>query len=473
MTLVYILAFIAVAALLGFVTHDRWRVNLLLAVSALAVYALQPTLPVRGLDFYLPTVTLALAVLGWALTTPREARSWKNNWPGAAILGGIVLALALTRYLGLSLPLTASRPPQTLTVLLLLAVAVMLGLLIARFTSPGKAALTAAFVFVLLFFAILKIPALSLQVSLFLRTLNEQSLTTASPLDVRWLGFSYIAFRLLHTIRDRQSGRLPPVSLSEYVVYIIFFPALSAGPIDRIERFIGDLRRPPQRAAGDWGEAGKRLVIGLFKKFALADALAIIALNGTNALQVRTAGWAWVLLYAYAFQLYFDFSGYTDIAIGIGRLLGFKLPENFNAPYLKPNLTQFWNNWHMTLTQWFRAYFFNPVTRALRSRKKPLPIPVIILITQVATMVLIGLWHGVTLNFVLWGLCHGLALFVHNRWSERTKARFAALSQNWQKTLNLGGALLTFHFIALTWIFFALPEPSVSFHFLQTLFGGA
>jgi D-alanyl-lipoteichoic acid acyltransferase DltB (MBOAT superfamily) len=473
MTLVYILAFIAIAGLLGFVTNGRWRVNLLLAVSALAVYALQPALPVRGLDFYLPTITLALAALTWVLTTPRETRSWKANWPAATLLGGIILALALTRYLGFSLPLTASRPPQTLVVLGFLAVAVVLGLLVARFTSPGKAALTLAFIFVLLFFVFLKVPALSLQLSLFLRTLNEQSLATASPLDVRWLGFSYVAFRLLHTIRDRQSGRLPPVTLAEYVVYILFFPALSAGPIDRIERFVADLRRPLQRSAEDWGEAGKRLVIGLFKKFALADTLAIIALNGTNALQVRTAGWAWVILYAYAFQLYLDFSGYTDIAIGLGRLLGFKLPENFNAPYLKPNLTQFWNNWHMTLTQWFRAYFFNPVTRLLRSGKKPLSIPVIILITQIGTMVLIGLWHGVTLNFVIWGLCHGLGLFIHNRWSERTKARFAALSPNWQKTLNVGGALLTFHFVILTWVFFALPEPSVSFHFFQTLFGGA
>jgi D-alanyl-lipoteichoic acid acyltransferase DltB (MBOAT superfamily) len=324
-----------------------------------------------------------------------------------------------------------------------------------------------------LFFVFLKVPVLSLQLSLFLRTLNEQSLATASPLDVRWLGFSYVAFRLLHTIRDRQSGRLPPVSLAEYIFYIIFFPALSAGPIDRIERFVADLRRPLQRSADDWGEAGKRLVIGMFKKFALADTLAIIALNGTNALQVNATGWAWVILYAYAFQLYLDFSGYTDIAIGLGRLLGFKLPENFNAPYLKPNLTQFWNNWHMTLTQWFRAYFFNPVTRAMRSGKKPLSIPVIILITQIGTMVLIGLWHGVTLNFVIWGLCHGIGLFIHNRWSERTKTRFAALSPNWQKTLNVGGALLTFHFVILTWVFFALPEPSVSFRFFQTLFGGA
>ena len=470
MTLTYILVFVVIAAVLGLVTRSRARLPLLLAISTLTVYALQPALPVRGLDFWLPTLTLALTVLGWVLTTPREQRAWRLNWPAAAILGGIILALGLTRYLGFSLPLTASRPPQTLQIFIALAVIALAAFLLTRFSKPGKLLLTAGFVFVILLFVLLKVPALAEWVSKVLRSRNGQSTALASPLDLRWLGFSYIAFRLLHTLRDRQSGRLPAVSLSEYVVYIIFFPALAAGPIDRIERFVGDLRRPLALSVDDVGEAGKRLVLGLFKKFAVADALALVALNAANATQVRTAGWAWVLLYAYAFQIYFDFSGYTDIAIGLGRLLGIKLPENFKAPYLKPNLTQFWNNWHMTLTQWFRAYFFNPVTRALRSGRKPLSIPVIIFITQIATMVLIGLWHGVTWNFVLWGLWHGLGLFVHNRWSEWTKVRFTALPPHWQKVLNVGGVLLTFHFVALGWVFFALPSLSVSFHFLQVLF---
>jgi D-alanyl-lipoteichoic acid acyltransferase DltB (MBOAT superfamily) len=471
MTLALILVSIVVAAMLGLVTRNRWRIPLLLGSCALAVYAFQPVLPVRGLDFWLPTVTLAITSLTWILTTPREQRSWRINWPGAAILGGIVLALGLTRYLGFSVYLTASHPPQTLQILVGLAAVTLVAIMLTRYTKPGKAVLASAFVLIILLFIVLKVPLLATLVSMGLRSANHQSTSLALAQDLRWLGFSYIAFRLLHTIRDRQSGRLPVVSLSEYVVYVIFFPALTAGPIDRIERFVGDLRRPLTLTADDLGEAGKRLVLGLFKKFAFADALAMIALNATNALQVRSAGWAWVLLYAYAFQIYFDFSGYTDIAIGLGRLLGIKLPENFNAPYLKPNLTQFWNNWHMTLTQWFRAYFFNPVTRALRTGQKPLPIPAIIFVTQVATMVLIGLWHGVTLNFLVWGLWQGLGLFVHNRWSELTRARFATLSPRWKSVLNVGGVLLTFNFIALGWVFFALPGLSISVHFLRVLFG--
>jgi alginate O-acetyltransferase complex protein AlgI len=469
MTLAYILVFVLIAAILSVVTRKGGRLPVLLVISALAVFALQPALPVRGLDFWLPTLTLGLTALGWVLTTPREQRSLRDNWPAIAILGGVILLLGLTRYTGIALPFTASNPPLIQQILVILVIFGAAGFLLWRFSTPGKLILTVAFVFVILVFLVLKVPALSEWVSQVLRGWNGQSVLLASPLDLRWLGFSYIAFRLLHTLRDRQSGRLPAVSLMEYVVYVIFFPSLSAGPIDRIERFVGDLRKPLSLTSDDYGEAGKRLVLGLFKKFVVADTLGLVALNANNATQVRTTGWAWVLLYAYAFQIYFDFSGYTDIAIGLGRLLGIKLPENFKAPYLKANLTQFWNNWHITLTQWFRAYFFNPVTRALRSGKKKFSIPIIVFITQMGTMVLIGLWHGVTWNFVAWGVWHGLGLFGHNRWSEWTKGRFAALPLRWQKALNVGGVLLTFHFVAIGWVFFALPSLSVSGQFLQRL----
>jgi D-alanyl-lipoteichoic acid acyltransferase DltB (MBOAT superfamily) len=471
MSLALLLAFIAAAILVNLLTRKRGRLYALLVVSAMAVYVLQPALPIRGLDFWFPTATLGLSVLSWVLTSPVEQRVWKDNAPAALILGGIVLLLGLTRLLDVSLPLTASRPPQTLQIILALALLTGFVFTLWRFSRPGSLLTGAAVIFLIGLFIVLKAPALAAAVSAGLRSVTLQSTTTASGLDLRWLGFSYIAFRLLHTLRDRQSGRLPAVTLAEYVVYVIFFPSLSAGPIDRIERFIGDLRSPPTFTGDDWTDAGRRLILGLFKKFALADLLGLISLNATNALQVRSTGWMWVLLYAYALQIYFDFSGYTDIAIGMGRLLGVRLPENFRAPYLKPNLTQFWNNWHITLTQWFRAYFFNPVTRTLRAARKPLPVPAVIFLTQVATMLLIGMWHGMTANFILWGLWHGLGLFVHNRWSERTRAGFAALPAAGQKALNAGGTFLTFNYVALGWVFFALPLPSVSWHVFLKLFG--
>jgi len=214
-------------------------------------------------------------------------------------------------------------------------------------------------------------------------------------------------------------------------------------------------------------------MVGLFKKFVLADSLALIALNNINALQTGTAGWMWVLLYAYTFQILFDFSGYTDIAIGIGGFLGFRLPENFANPYLKPNLTQFWNSWHMTLTQWFRSYFFNPVTRFLRSSKHRLPIPVIIFVTQLGTMLLIGLWHGVTWNFILWGLWHGVGLFLQNRWSEFLRPRLIGIENRKWLNLCVSGlsTFLTFQYVALGWVWFALPDPVLSWQVFLKLFG--
>jgi D-alanyl-lipoteichoic acid acyltransferase DltB (MBOAT superfamily) len=471
MTLVYILVFLLGTLLLGVFGRGRVHAVSLLVASSLAVFALQSPLPIRGLDFWLPCATLSLVVLSWILTTPRSERHWQRNWPTAAILGGIILLLGLTRDLGIALPFTASRPPELLLITGFFCAILIAGAALNRFTVPGRMALGLALAVLVVLFAVLKIPALSIGISRILRSWNGQTPALASPLDLSWLGFSYLAFRLMHTLRDRQTGRMPVVSLQEYAVYVIFFPALVAGPIDRVERFVADLRQPAFLAAEDWALAGKRIALGLFKKFALADSLALIALNGTNALQVRAAGWGWVLLYAYALEIYLDFSGYTDIALGLARLLGIHLPENFDAPYFKPNLTQFWNSWHMTLTQWFRSYFFNPLTRYLRTRKKPLPLALIIFMTQTATMVLVGLWHGVTLNFALWGLWHGLGLFINNRWSELTKARVAVLPARMQQILKIGGILLTFHFVCLGWVFFALPSPAVSLHFIRVLVG--
>jgi D-alanyl-lipoteichoic acid acyltransferase DltB (MBOAT superfamily) len=271
-------------------------------------------------------------------------------------------------------------------------------------------------------------------------------------------------------LRDKQSGRLPELSLPEFATYVVFFPALAAGPIDRAERFAIDLQKEFSLRQDDLLKAGQRIVLGLFKKFVVANVLALIALNDVLAVQVQSPAWMWLHLYAYAFQIYFDFSGYTDIAIGIARLVGIKLPENFLAPYTKPNLTQFWSSWHITLTQWIRSYFFNPFNRWIRGYKS-LPAWTMILLGQLATMLLIGLWHGITWNFILWGAWHGLGLFLQNRWSDFAKTRIVVADPRLQTTLQVGGILLTFHFVALGWVFFALSGPQLSAQVFSKLFG--
>jgi D-alanyl-lipoteichoic acid acyltransferase DltB (MBOAT superfamily) len=207
----------------------------------------------------------------------------------------------------------------------------------------------------------------------------------------------------------------------------------------------------------------------------IADSLSWIALNDVFAQQVNSPGWMWLLLYFYSLRIYFDFSGYTDIAIGLGRILGVRLPENFASPYLKPNLSQFWNSWHMTLTQWFRNYFFNPFTRAMRSSKQPIPVVLMILIGQVSTMVLIGLWHGATLGFVLWGLWHGTGLFIQNRWSDYLKDHMPGWGKTplGQKVLTYSGIFLTFNFVSLGWLFFTIPTPQNLWNVIAVLFGVA
>ena len=454
---------------------SRWggaRAWLLYLASILAVFWLQPLSPVRNLDFWFPLATLALAALGWFATAPAEQRSWKTNAPAFAVLAGVVLLVGLTRFLSNDGILTASRPPIFEQVLAAVVVSALLAFGLGRVKLSGGALWVGIGLLIALLVA-LKLPPLAQAVSAGLRTLMEQNTARAAAADLRWLGFSYLAFRLIHTLRDRQSGRLAAASFQEYLTFALFFPALTAGPIDRLDRFVKDLRKPVGWDAGELGLAGQRLALGLLKKFVVADGLALFALNATNATQLSSAGWAWLLLYAYALQIYFDFSGYTDLAIGLGRLVGVTLPENFNAPYLKPNLTQFWSNWHMTLTQWFRAYYFNPLTRALRSRKTLSPF-VVLLITQVSTFILIGLWHGVTWNFVLWGAWHGLGQVVQNRFTDWIKPRYAALEgrPRLHQAVTVLTTLVTFHYVALGWVFFALPDPALSLSVFGRLFGG-
>ena len=461
------------ALLVGVLTQTRGaaRTYLLLATSTLAVYWFQPIVPLRSFDFWLPSLSLALVILVWFLTSKTDAWLARQNVYGLFIILGVVMLIDLTRYIFPDPFLTATLPPRFGIVLIFIVALAITILLITRLSRAYTWILSIAIILLITILLILKSPQLSLQTSSFIRDFTNHSAENASPSDLRWLGFSYIAFRLIHVLRDKQTGRLPELALPEFATYVVFFPTLSAGPIDRAERFVQDLRKDFALTQNDTLLAGQRLAIGLFKKFVVADALALIALNDALATQVRTTGWMWIILYAYTFQIYFDFSGYTDIAIGIARLVGIKLPENFAAPYTKPNLTQFWNSWHMTLTQWFRSYFFNPFNRWIRGYKN-IPAWMMILIGQLATMLLIGLWHGVTLNFILWGAWHGLGLFLQNRWSDFVRVRFPNLQQNMrlQSALHFGGALLTFHFVALGWVFFALSEPSLSQHVFMKLF---
>lgn len=463
-------------AVAGRVAFDQAQARnvALFVLSVLAVYAWQPAMPIRQMDFWLPTAALALSAIVWAATSPTFTVRWlpdRAALADAAIIGGIVLAVAALRFIPpLSSVITRTPPPGMSSVLVALAVVALLAVAAGRVIGPRPAWTTALVVGLVALLVALKHEPWTQALAAALRAVQGQSAAQASALDVRWLGFSYLFFRLVAALRERAAGRLPAMSLREFVTYAVFAPALIAGPIDRPDRFVKDLRAPFAFNWPDATEGARRIAIGAFKKFVLADVLALFALNEANAAQVQGAGWAWLLVYAYALRLYFDFGGYTDIAIGAARIFGVRLPENFHRPYLKPNLTQFWNSWHMSLAQWFRAYYFNPLTRALRMRAWA--IPTIVFAGQVSTMLLIGLWHGLTLNFAIWGLWHGVGLFIHNRWADFARARLAIspARPRLQHVANIAGALLTFHFVALGWVWFALPDATRSLLVFARLF---
>ena len=473
MSLIHISILCLVAALIGTSRNSRWRGWALLTGSVLAIYWLQPATAVRHFDFWLPTIALALTIFVWVASQRKISSGIRSEIFTALVIAGIVLGVGFTRYLTVGWHITQTRPPSTLNILVALTGFGLISFLLLRLRRESKWALWLLAFLILGLFIIIKSDPLATWASRAVRVWTGQSPELASSADLSWLGFSYLALRLLHTLRDQATGRLPALSLQEYVTYVIFFPAFTSGPIDRAERFICDLRASKPLTAGHIVEGSTRIILGLFKKFVLADSLAIVALNSTNALQVKSSLWLWILLYAYAAQIYLDFSGYTDVAIGIGHLAGIELPENFDRPYLKPNIVAFWNNWHITMAKWFRAYYFNPLTRFFRRSKHKLPPWMVIFLGQLSTMALIGLWHGVTWNFLVWGIWHGMGLYIHNRWVAFLKARSHILPTSLisNRGVKVVSVLLTFHFVSLGWVWFALPEISLSMTILGRLFG--
>ncbi len=471
MTFLQLAIFTAVSLLAGMLTRTRLRTWTLMTASLVLIYWMQPASPVRHLDFWLPTAALGLILVVYGITRPVPRRFEPSDLPAALTLLVTVSLVAGMRYISLCC-LTPPPPPVFVQVLIGLLIWSALAAL-AYFAAGKKAASLATAALILAAFLFLKNETLGTWASAMLRSFTGQNTSLAKAGDLAWLGYSYAAFRLLHVIQDHRAGRLGEFALDEFVTYVIFFPAYAAGPIDRVQRFSADLRRAEQLDAARFTDGATRLLVGIFKKFALADTLALMALSPLNVGQLQSSGWAWVVVYAYTLRIYFDFAGYTDIAIGLGLLAGVRLPENFNRPYRQPNLTVFWNNWHITLTQWFRGYFFNPLTRALRSSKRKVPVPLIIFVTQLTTMGLIGLWHGISWNFLIWGAWHGLGLFVHNRWREWAGPRLALETRPAvvQRALAFLGWALTFNFVALGWLWFALPAPEQSFNVLKLLFG--
>jgi alginate O-acetyltransferase complex protein AlgI len=470
---------IAAAALLYLLALPaQWRAWALMIGSVVAIYWLQPTLPIRWLDYALPTATLVLTMLAWWASRPRAeaaARPSRQDLLAGVVTLAIALLLALSRYVALpdALQLT-SRPPEIGGVVAAIVLALAGWAALSRL--GGRYLVAVALVGIIILLVVLQTPPLAAAASAFLRGQAGQDAGLASPLDLGWLGFSYVAFRLIHTLRDRQTGILPAVGLRDFITYVVFAPAYTAGPIDRLERFAAEVQtlpalngRDPHRLTVAFG----RISVGLFKKFVIADSLALFALDSTRAAQTESAPALWLLLYAYGLRLFLDFSGYTDIAIGLGMLFGVQLPENFDRPYTRTSITAFWQSWHMSLTNWVRFYIFSPLSRSLL-RRQPRPTnEQIQFFCHISTMLIMGLWHGVTGPFVVWGLWHGLGLFCHKLWTDRTRKWYLGLRDRPRTRLAwaVTGWLLTFHFVMLGWVWFSMPDMTTAARVFAGLFG--
>lgn len=472
MFLSQIIAAIIVLVLFRLFFWPKSKHWLLFILSLIAVYWFQTPSSIRTLGFWLPTILLFFSVFSWIIFTRHE----KINKPDNVIALFIILLFPFIFYLfkqfGFSFASQISNMPNISYFVLITGVLALF--LFWLYKNPGKfSVITALMVFTLiLFLVILKNQTLSKHLSSFLRQFTGQSTSLASSFDIAWVGFSYFTFRLIHALVERERLNRIDISLRDFVTYLIFFPAFTAGPIDRLDRFASELNKPEENSLNDdFVNGGMRIIKGLFQKFILADSLALISLNSYSANLVTKSEWLWIGLYAYAFRIFFDFSGYTDIAIGISRLAGITLPENFKRPYLSKNITQFWNNWHITMTQWFRTYYFNPVTRYFRSKNKNISPAMLIMAVQISTMVLIGLWHGISWNFVMWGLWNGIGLFIHNRWSEVIMPKLIFLSKKpFANPYSIFSMLLTFNFIALGWVWFSLPSLAESLMVFSKLF---
>lgn len=270
------------------------------------------------------------------------------------------------------------------------------------------------------------------------------------------IGISFFTFTQIAFLVDCYRGEVREYRFIHYVLFVSYFPHLIAGPVlhhrDMMPQFADPANAHPR--AANFAIGLSIFTIGLAKKVLIADNLSPLAMPVFAAGATPTLIEAWIGVLAYTFQLYFDFSGYSDMAIGLSRLFGVKLPLNFNSPYKAANIADFWRRWHMTLSRFLRDYLYIPLGgshhgEAMRYRNLML------------TMLLGGLWHGAGWTFVIWGGLHGLYLVLQQAWQRL----FGAARAHWWPTL------LTFLAVMLAWIFFRAPDVATAWDISGALVG--
>ena len=262
-------------------------------------------------------------------------------------------------------------------------------------------------------------------------------LNLALPLAISFFTLQQIAFLV-----DTYEGLAKEKNFLDYTVFVTFFPQLIAGPIVHHKEMMPQFSSIKNKVINYKNITLGLLIfsIGLFKKVVIADTFAVWATNGFDVATTLNLLEAWVTSLAYTFQLYFDFSGYTDMAIGAALLFNIKLPQNFNSPYKATNIQDFWRGWHMTLSRFLRNYVYIPLGGNKKGEFRTYN-------NLMVTFVIGGLWHGAGWTFIFWGFLHGLALIVQRFWSKLGFKLWTWLA--W---------LITFNFVNIAWVFFRAKE---------------
>ncbi len=260
------------------------------------------------------------------------------------------------------------------------------------------------------------------------------------------VGISFYTFQTISYSVDIYRGRLKPVNnILDFAFYVSFFPQLVAGPIVRATDFVPQIYKEYKISNEDFGRGIFLIISGLVKKIFISDYISVNFVDRVFGNPEGFTGFENLMaVYGYSLQIYCDFSGYTDIAIGVALLLGFRLPLNFNSPYKAVNITDFWRRWHISLSSWLRDYLYISMGGNRKGKSRTY-------MHLMITMLLGGLWHGAHLRFIVWGGLHGIALAFHKIWMEIFKPENDKDESFVSKLIS---GIITFHFVAFCWIFF-------------------
>ncbi len=277
------------------------------------------------------------------------------------------------------------------------------------------------------------------------------------------LGISFFTFEFIHYAADRYQGKVERGEAGDYFAFIFFFPTMVAGPIKRYQQFAPSLRGPKTNWTRDWNRGITRILVGLVKKFAVADVMTSMTAHlNRDDISVASRGTLALWIAAYGIKIYFDFSAYSDIAIGSARLMGVSVPENFDWPYFRTNITEFWRHWHMSLYKWLVDYVFIPLGGSRGSLA-------FVCSNIFLVMLVSGLWHGAAFNFVLWGAWHGALLCIHRMW--RSVRKSSTTSGSARLPTVVGSWALTYASVTLGWAFFAMDTDTALLFYRRIIWG--